>query len=178
MTKFTLWELCEKLYSLDSTIEDINQEELPVELLEALEELLQDRNTAAEDYYQKINSILNLIKSKQQWMQIRQERIQELKRLVEIDQNLAKKLNSYLLTHLQANDLRKFRTADFNVSVVRNGGRPPLKISEQIDVDRLPAQFTKVKLEASKEAIREYLEAGGVLDYAFLAEREEHLRFR
>ena len=100
MPKLTLLELCDRLYELDSTIENLSQEDLPFELVEAMDNLLEDRNTAIEEYYEKINSILNLIKNEQQWAQIRKQRIKELQRLVKIDEHLSVKVNQYLLDHL------------------------------------------------------------------------------
>jgi Siphovirus Gp157 len=172
----SLFELCEKLYELDSLVENVNQDELPPELKEAMDELLEDRTTVTAEYYQKINSILNLIKSKQQWAEIRQARIQELQKLVKIDRNLAVKLNKYLLEHLQQNNIKRFQTVDFNVSVAQNGGKLPLKISDNIDLESLPPELIKLKKELSTEAVRECLERGEVLGFAQYGDRNFHLR--
>jgi hydroxymethylpyrimidine pyrophosphatase-like HAD family hydrolase len=176
MTKLTLLELCDRLYELDSVIENISQEDLPPELVEAMNSLLEDRNTATEEYYEKINSILNLIKNKQQWAKIRKERIKELQRLVRIDEHLAIKVNQYLLDHLSRKKKTKLRTKDFNVSVAQNGGQKPLKISDNIDLETIPQDLIRVKKELSKEAVRDRLEKGEKLDFACFGERGQHLK--
>lgn len=176
MPKLTLLELCDRLYELNSTIENLSLENLPPELVEAMDNLLEDRNTAAEEYYEKINSILNLIKNKQQWAQIRKQRIKELQRLVKVDEHLAVKVNQYLLDHLCQEKKTKLRTKDFNVSVAQNGGQIPLKISDNIDLETIPQDLIKVKKELSKEAVRDRLEKGEKLDFACFGERGQHLK--
>ncbi len=42
----------------------------------------------------------------------------------------------------------------------------------------MPERFQRVSIEADKEAIRTALEAGEDIGFAYLAERESHLRIK
>lgn len=176
MSHLNLSQLCDRLYELDETLKNVSSEELPPELAEAIDSLLQDRNIAHEEYYERLNTVLNLIKSKTQWAAIRKQRIAELRRLVEIDENIAKRVNIYLLKHLEQVDLTKFRTTDFNVTVATNGGKTPVIISEDVDVESIPQHLVKIEKKISKEAVRESLEQGEVLGFAAFGERGKHLK--
>ena len=58
--------------------------------------------------------------------------------------------------------------------IVKNGGLAPLELT--VDPAKLPARFKKVKIEADSAAIREALENGEKLKYAYLGERGEHIK--
>ena len=170
-------ELCDRYYDLDETVNNIDPDSLPEELRQALDDLLSDRNTAKEDYYRKINSILNLIKNRESWMSIRKERIKELKRLVEIDDNLVRNLNKYLLDHLLSSNTKKMRTTDYNISIANNGGKQPI-IIDSVDPNGLPEDLTITERKIDKDAVRDRLLAGEEFSFARLEERGQHLRIK
>ena len=175
--KPTLTELCDRFYDLDETVDDLDLNTLPPELKEALDDLLENRDIAKEAYYAKINSILNLIKNRESWAKIRRDRIFELKRLIEIDNNLARNLNGYLLQHLSVNNINKLRTTDYNISISKNGGKQPVVV-DPVDPDTLPDDLTVTERKVNKNAVRDRLLAGEKLSFARLGDRGQHLRIK
>lgn len=178
MSKLTLLDLSDRLGELEETIENLDSTEMPEELKTAFDELLCDRNTAQSDYEDKINNILLLIKGREAWVQIRQERIKEIQALIKTDQNLINRLKKYLMDHLIERDHQKFRTRDFNISVARNGGKTPIIIDEDITFAELPEQYIKITRAIDKKAVADALKDGEVLDFARQGIRENHLRIK
>ena len=84
--------------------------------------------------------------------------------------NPAKRMKETILQTLQAHGKPKIETEHFRLSVAKNGGLQPLKITGDV-----PAEYCK--LEPDNGKIREALKSGE-LDFAHLEERGVHLSVR
>ena len=179
-SKMSLSELCDRYYGLEETLSSVDPNTLPPELEDSLKELQENRDLAQAEYQQKVDNYLELMKSREGWVSIRKERIAELQRLIEIDENLVKKLGDRLLTIMVERDERQMRTANFNLSVVSNGGKLPLYLDEQIDLDHIPPEYlkTEVRQKIDKDKVRGDLEQGKKINFASLGDRGKHLRVR
>lgn len=82
-------------------------------------------------------------------------------------------MKSTLLGYLQAAGVKKAGGV-IGAKIVKNGGLAPLELT--VDPAKLPARFKKVKIEADNAAIREALDKGEKLKYAYLGERGEHIK--
>lgn len=81
-----------------------------------------------------------------------------------------KRLEESLLTTMQVMDKPKIQTEHFRLSIAKNGGLKPMKITGEV-----PPEFCK--LEPDTKRIREAL-SNGELDFAHLEERGVHLNVR
>lgn len=89
-----------------------------------------------------------------------------------------KRLKGRLLDHLTATGRTKVQTAKGRtISVQANGGKAPVKWSS-VEVADLPPRFVVVRQEIDREAVREALERGEVLEFATLGEKGQHVRIR
>lgn len=82
-----------------------------------------------------------------------------------------KRLKESLLATMQVMDKPKIQTEHFRLSIAKNGGVQPMKITGDV-----PPEFCK--LEPDNKKIREALYEGDNLDFAHLEERGVHLNVR
>jgi hypothetical protein len=61
------------------------------------------------------------------------------------------------------------------VRIVKNGGKPPVVLSEALDVEALPPDCKRTKTEPVKDAIRERLERGEVIAGASIGDTGSHV---
>ena len=85
--------------------------------------------------------------------------------------NNIKRMKAALLDAMQATGKDKLPTEHFNLSIRKNGGLAPLRITGDV-----PAAFCK--LEPDNAMIRATLDGGGKLEFAVLEERGVHLDIR
>lgn len=76
-----------------------------------------------------------------------------------------------------AHTLRTVETDRYRITLARNGGKAPLLVDE-VPIENLPAAFVRTTVEVNKEAIREALENGEVLEFARLGERAQSIRIK
>jgi hypothetical protein len=93
-----------------------------------------------------------------------------------VDSNAVKRLKDRLQAFFESHDIRKVETPRFRVSLAANGGKLPVVLD--CPEENVPEDYTKVRVEVDKTAIREAIEAGRVLDFAHLGERGRHLSIR
>ena len=87
--------------------------------------------------------------------------------------NNAKRVKATLLNAMDLIDKPKITTEHFKVSIAKNGGLQPMKITGEI-----PEDYLLYKPEPDNKKIREALDSGLVLDFAHLEERGRHLNIR
>lgn len=85
----------------------------------------------------------------------------------------ADRMKERLLTSMDAIGMPKITTEHFKVSIVKNGGKEPLRITGEV-----PDDYMIAKPEPDKNKIREAIENGITLDFAHLEERGRHLVIR
>ena len=88
-------------------------------------------------------------------------------------ENHAESLKDKLKYCMEQMDTKKIEGEYFTFRIQKNGGKQSVKIKEGAEV---PQMFTRVIVEPDKELIRNALEDGQELDFAYLEERGTHLR--
>ncbi len=89
-----------------------------------------------------------------------------------IESNI-ERMKSSLQDSMQVSGKTKFKTDLFSFNIVKNGGKQSMDI-----YDKVPKEYSVVKLEPDKDKIRQALENGEELPFAILQERGESLRIR
>ncbi len=174
--KSTLIELSADLEQLDSLLDTIDAD-IPVNLQTAVDELLAQREATHEALLEKLDNYCGLIQSRLMWAAARKAEADRLAKLAESDIKAVEFLKSRLKTHLEATEQQRLRTKRFNIALCANGGKAPLRF-DNTPPEQMPERFKRVIVEPDKEAIRTALEAGEELIFAYLGERESHLRIK
>ena len=177
LTKRNLIELTSDLQQLDELLDTIDGDNIPVDLQQAVDSLLQERDDTNEAVLEKLDNYCGLIQSRLIWAQSRKAEADRMARLAEADMKTVDFLKGRLKQHLEAIDQKKLRTKRFNISINGNGGKQPLRFDNTAPGE-MPERFQRTTIEPDKEAIRTALEAGEDVGFAYLAERENHLRIK
>lgn len=175
--KPTLVELSTELEQIDSLLNTIDGDNFPADLQTSVDELLAQREATREALLEKLDNYCGLIQSRLMWATARKAEADRLSKLAESDLKAVDFLKSRLKTYLESTNQQKLRTKRFNVSVCANGGKAPLRFDDT-PLEQMPERFKRLIVEADKEVIRTALEAGEELSFAYLAERESHLRIK
>lgn len=105
----------------------------------------------------------------------------ELKRLTAKKKTLSGSID-FLKTNVRATlerlGKRTVKGDRFTWSIAKNGGKAPVIIKEGTSVLSIPEDYQDWDVRFNKTAIREALESGKTLDFAYLGERGESLRLR
>lgn len=96
--------------------------------------------------------------------------IDRLSGMVKALENNEKRMKVALQMAMTAMNKRKIETDYHKISIAKNGGKMPMVITGDV-----PDNFMKVIYEPDKDKIRDALENGEALDFAYLEERGEHL---
>ena len=176
--KKTLVDLSSDLQRLDDLLDNIeNEQGITPEVQVAIDELLQERDSTQAEVLAKLDNYCDLINSRVMWAQARKADADRLAKLAEADFKTIDFLKARLKLHLESTDQKKVRTKRYNIAIIGNGGKAPLKLDNTAVTD-LPERFQRVQVEPDKEAIRSALEAGEELKFAYIAQRENHLRIK
>lgn len=100
----------------------------------------------------------------------------EIERLTKCRDSLrgnAKRVKACLLTAMDLINKPKLTTEHFKVSIAKNGGLQPMKITGAV-----PEEYLLYKPEPDNKKIREALDSGLALDFAHLEERGRHLNIK
>lgn len=141
------------------------------ELSSAMDEINGEIGDKADGYafvVQRINSDIDSISAEI-------KRLQERKKAFEAR---AERIKETLMKSMNAIGRKKIQTANHTFTVAKNGGKIPVVISPFATANDVPDEFRNVKYDFNKDAIREALEAGEILDFAELGERGESLRIK
>jgi uncharacterized coiled-coil DUF342 family protein len=85
----------------------------------------------------------------------------------------ADRMKETLMYSMDEIGTKKIETEHFRIGIAGNGGKKPLKITAEV-----PDQYMVMKPEVDTKKIREALEAGEQLDFAYLADRGRHLNIK
>lgn len=141
------------------------------ELSSAMDKINGEIGDKADGYafvVQRINSDIDSISAEI-------KRLQERKKAFEAR---AERIKETLMKSMNAIGRKKIQTATHTFTVAKNGGTIPVVISPFATANDVPDEFRSVKYDFNKDAIREALEAGEILDFAKLGERGESLRIK
>lgn len=90
--------------------------------------------------------------------------------------NPVKRMKNVLLESMQAVGMPKIQTEHFKLSVAKNGGVQPMKLTA--DLSEIPEEYIIQEPKADTKKIREALASGKELAFAHLEERGVHLNVR
>lgn len=176
----TLYELTKEVQQLDEKLTELLQtvegDELPLEIGEQIDSLLQLRDGTEQAIADKYDNYCALIQSRQRWAEVRRAEAERMAKLANADFRLVGYLKSRLKANLEVRGCHKIRTQRFQISIAQNGGKLPVQL--KVSPRELPKQFQRVTVEADSEALRQALEKGEAGQFAAFAERGTHLRIK
>jgi len=175
LKKLTLIELTADLQQLDAMLDTIDSD-IPVDLQQAVDELLTQREQTHEQLLEKIDNYAALIQSRAYWAATRKAELERLSKLIESDQKTIDFLKGRLKAYLESTDQKKVRTQRFNISVRTKGGKQGVRLNLENPKD-LPERFQRVIIEPDNTALRSALEASDpeAKEVAYFAERTTYL---
>lgn len=135
---------------------------------------------ASEAFKEKLDRYALVIKAKKKLAEFRLEEAKRLKALAENAERIADLLEERLIYCLSQRKEIKIETSRFKLSVVNNGGKPPLEIPKEWEEEpaKAPEQFHRHKIELDKETLRRALEEGQEIKDCKIGERGRHLRIK
>lgn len=167
----TLFELSNQIEALAQILTEVDDEEVQ-------ETILREFLKTSDDLKIKLDNYCSLIQEVETRAEVRKAEAKRLSDRAAVDSNLAKRLKSTLLWYLKEHGISKVETAFHSISIAKNGGKKPLVINNDIPIMQIPQQFQVVSIDLNKEAVRQALENGEKLDFAYLGQRQESLRVR
>jgi hypothetical protein len=143
-----------------------------------LEAAMQEHtNALIEAFDAKVDDYAALIRICETRAETRLAEVERMKKLAVADDALAQRLRQNLILAMQQTKRTKVQTNRFALSVVSNGGKQPVQVTDET---ALPEEFKipvySVKID--KEAIRAALENGETVDGATLLPRGVRLSLK
>jgi hypothetical protein len=163
------------------TLEQLDNLEIQIlELLEAedydqAEKLLDSFSYMRETKVEGYAYVINKLNARAQW---RRDEVQRLRSRADIDQKQSDWLKQKLQDYFEKRQIKTLETDRYRITLAKNGGKAPLVITaETVD---LPEEYTltEITLKPDKEGIREALEQGQELPFAYLEERGSSIRIK
>lgn len=160
----TLYELTNEFKELLflAETEDLDEQTL-ADTLESLGYELEDKADGYAKVIRELEGQASTLKSEI-------DRLNNRKKTIESN---IKQMKKSLQDAMKLSGKTKFKTELFSFNIVKNGGKQALDI-----YDKVPEEYSIVRLEPDKEKIRQALESGEELPFAILQERGESLRIR
>ena len=161
----TLYELSEKyLDLLDACEGEIESGEIENAL-----------NAVESDIETKVSNGIALIQTLKRRAESYDAEITRLEKLKKAAENNAARIKTYYLDNLRYIGKLKVATSKGTMSVVKSGGKRPLKIDNE---DLIPLEFKKTICNTviDKDTLQDALEQGEVIDGAHLEERGQYLK--
>lgn len=171
MAAAPLYEISNELLELEDLLEENEG------VIEGALERIFDVEEARDE---KVDGYCALIQTLESRAKVRRGEARRLTELARVDENKASRLKSFLLHIFQRHDWKRVDGPRFRATRCRNGGKQPLSVDTNVDLDAIPERFVDVEVvrRINSDAIREALEAGEELDFAELGERGEHIRIK
>ncbi|WP_340106915.1 siphovirus Gp157 family protein [Rhodohalobacter sp. 8-1] len=167
-TKESLFMIGEHFYALESLLMESEGE-----ITEEIDQWLDEYQAKEED---KIDAYCYLI-------QKFEEIATEAKRLADRSSSYnkkAKNLKDRLKLYLESRGKEKIESPRFTISVCRNGGQLPIRLHEDVTVERLPEQFVQVHRDPDLNTLRDAIVSGDeqAMRFAKILPRGTHLRIK
>lgn len=161
-----LYEIVGELQDFINTNEGLEDEQAYKDTLEALQGELDDKVS------QWARCIKNLDAEK---TAVKEEADRLAAKAKSIDNQISH-MKSTLMMFLKAAGRDKAGDAVIKASIAKNGGKAPIIMN--ISEDDIPKEYQECIYRANKEAIRNALESGTELEWAYLGERGEHINIK
>lgn len=175
---YKLYELSDAVTQLNDLIENLDGVEIPADLHEEYLSILEEAQQTKDKFLEKIDSIVSLIQSRKRWLAVRKLESKRLQKLVKKDEKTIEWLTTYLIKHLDKQQLKKLRTNKFNLNL-RQASCPPLILREN-NPKNYPQKYQKITVEIDKKLLKEDLKNGDseLLKYANLGEKSTYLSIK
>ena len=164
-----LYELTEDYSMLEEMFDDEEVDEQT--LLDTLEGIEGEYNDVMEYKCKMIKNYEALAKAKK-------EEADRLSNQARTINNRIKWLKDKMLISLVATGKEEAGGDVLKCKIAKAGGKNPIILAEDIDVDSLPDEYKRIETSVNKENVRKALEDGIKLDFAELGERGKYLRIR
>ena len=161
-----LYEIVAELQDFVTQNEGLEDEQAYKDTLEALQGELDDKVSQWARCIKNMEAERNAVK---------EEADRLAKRAKSIDNQVAH-MKDTLLMFLKAAGRDKAGDAVIKASIAKNGGKAPIIMN--ISEDDIPKEYQECIYRANKEAIRNALESGTELEWAYLGERGEHINIK
>jgi len=174
----SLHQLTAELEDFDELIDSIEGETIAPELEEAVQQLLEQRDSTYDQWLTKIDNYCAAITNRHAVSKQRKAEAERLSKLAATDSQRVEWMKAQLKKCLESQGVKKLSLHRFNLTISNNGGVLPLKLS--CEAAELPPQFQRIEVSADNAAIRQALESGDIeaQKIAYFGERETHLRVR
>lgn len=127
----------------------------------------------------KLDAYVNLIRQLETEAAVAKAEAEQYANKARTRESRAQWLKDRLKMHMERTGQTKVETErGRTVAIQKNGGKLPLAVNEDVNLDALPLWFTKIVRSVDTDAVRTALERGEILDFARLEERATHLRIR
>lgn len=180
-TLFNLGDKVAALYEL-LTSERTDENGAPSPFTEDEQASIIDAYLEAEgDVHQKVDGYCALMAEFSARSEVRALESKRLAALASRDANRAESLKERLKAYFTIHSIKKMETPHHSLSLVNNGGKLPVLISESVNPDDLDERFQRTipaQIEIDKEMVRKALEAGDELDFASLGQRGTRLSIK
>ncbi len=175
-----LFDITQDLVQLNDLLDDIEGDTSRWGEMEPAITAWMDGLAVEEDT--KLDSYVHLVKQLEMEAAAAKAEAEQYAMKARTRENRAKWLKERLKLHLEATGRTKVETrAKRVIAIQKNGGKAPLVLDANVELDVLalsrPA-LVKTTLSLNTEAVREALEEGEKLDFAFLSPVGTHLRIR
>jgi Siphovirus Gp157 len=154
----SLMELEQDRDSLVERIMQMIESDDPTDTLQALDELERQISTKAD-------SIAAVHASQKGQIDYLKSRIKHYENLLKIRENALDRFEKYIRDILERKDVPVINGKVSKLTLVKNGGKPPLWINENIPIESYPSELltAKTTLTLNKEAVRDSLDQSGSL---------------
>lgn len=174
----SLHQLTAELEDFDELIDSIEGEEITPELEEAVQQILEQRDSTYDQWLIKVDNYCAAITNRHALSKQRKSEAERLNKLAASDSKRVDWMKQQLKKCLESQGVKNLNLQRFHLTISKNGGVLPLKLV--CEVEQLPSQFQRIEISPDNSAIRQALEAGDIeaQRVAFFGERETHLRVR
>lgn len=166
----TLYELTGEYLALSDMLMDDEVDEQTV--IDTLEGVKGEIEIKAEGYVKVLRSI-------EAQAEAYAKEAEAFAKKANTTKNRADSLKKALFNAMTEMDMPEIKTGLFKLKIVGNGGLQPMEVTENID--EIPNDFIRIKKEADKKAIGEYLKTlpeGVEVPWARLLPRGKHLSIK
>jgi hypothetical protein len=173
----TLYELTEQFQNICDILESLEDEQIPVELQQEIEDLLSQKEEAKADLYNKIDNYISLIKHLEMFAEMREKEAKRMAELAKRDRAKVDFLKGRLLKHFEATGQEKIKTSKYSIGV-RKASQAPIILKQELK--DFPVEFLKIDVQPDKKALRDAIksEVEGIEQYAEFGERSSYLSIR
>ena len=176
-----LYEMTEEYLILDEQLalffyQQQEKEAISEEDQVRLDGILERMNALEGKIEEQAENIAKLIRWRKALAQVQRQEEERIARRRKASESAAEWMTQALYANLKAAGKEKFKTALFTFTIAKNGGKQPLKITENLD--EIPGKYLIPQPpKPNTEAIRELL-AEKEVEWAHLEPRGESLRIR